>query len=85
LSLELLRELLRVHAQDERPITASHYAGRAGVPAIFAAGYFPELLEIEGDRGARGVLERHAADVALVEFDDGVIDLDTPEQLRHLH
>jgi molybdenum cofactor cytidylyltransferase len=84
LSTELLRELLRVHALGERPITASRYSGRAGVPAIFPARYFPELLQVEGDRGARGILERHAGDVASVEFSDGVIDLDTPEQLRDL-
>jgi molybdenum cofactor cytidylyltransferase len=84
LSADVLRELRRVHARGERPITASRYAGRAGVPAIFAAQYFPELLQVEGDRGARGVLERHADDVALIEFGDGVMDLDTPEQLGDL-
>jgi molybdenum cofactor cytidylyltransferase len=84
LSVELLRELLRVHALGNQPITASRYAGRAGVPAIFPARYFPELQRVEGDRGARGILELHAEDVALVEFGDGVIDLDTPEQLRDL-
>jgi molybdenum cofactor cytidylyltransferase len=84
LSADVLRELRRVHARGERPITASRYAGRAGVPAIFAAQYFPELLQVERDRGARGVLERHADDVALIEFGDGVMDLDTPEQLGDL-
>jgi molybdenum cofactor cytidylyltransferase len=84
LSVELLRELLRVHALGQRPITASHYSGRAGVPAIFWQGYFPELLQAEGDRGSRGILDRHVEDVTLVEFGDGAIDLDTPEQLRGL-
>jgi molybdenum cofactor cytidylyltransferase len=84
LSAALLREVLRVHARGERPITASLYARRAGVPAVFPAKYFPELLQVEGDRGARGILERHSGEVALVEFHDGVIDLDTPEQLRDL-
>jgi molybdenum cofactor cytidylyltransferase len=84
LSADVLRELRRVHGRGERPITASRYAGRAGVPAIFPAQYFAELLQVEGDRGARGVLERHADDVALIEFGDGVKDLDTPEQLSDL-
>ena len=84
LSAGFLNELRRVHELSEKPITAAHYAGRAGVPAIFTARFFPELLKVEGDRGARAILERHAAEVALVEFEDGVIDLDTPEQLRHL-
>jgi molybdenum cofactor cytidylyltransferase len=84
LSAELLRDLRSLHARGERPITASRYSGRAGVPAIFPSKYFSELSQVEGDRGARGVLERHSQDVVLIEFSDGVIDLDTPEQLREL-
>ena len=84
LTAEFLCELRHVHARGERPITASHYSGRAGVPAIFAAQYFPELLRAEGDRGARGILEQHPEDVTSVEFTAGVKDLDTPEQLREL-
>jgi molybdenum cofactor cytidylyltransferase len=84
LSAELLRDLRSLHARGERPITASRYSGRAGVPAIFPSKYFSELSQVEGDRGARGVLERHSEDVVLIEFSDGVIDLDTPEQLREL-
>jgi molybdenum cofactor cytidylyltransferase len=84
LGVDVLREVRRVHARGERPITACCYAGHAGVPAIFSSRYFPELLRVEGDRGARGVLERHDGDVAVVAFDGGVEDLDTPEQLGDL-
>lgn len=84
LSTDLLRDLARVHAAGERGITASFYAERTGVPAIFAAKYFPALMQVEGDRGARGLLERHADDVATIAFDEGVKDLDTPDQLREL-
>jgi molybdenum cofactor cytidylyltransferase len=84
LNAEVLRELRRVHARGARPITASRYSGRTGVPAIFSARYFPELLQVPGDRGARGILERYPGEVTLLEFEDGVKDLDTPEQLRDL-
>jgi molybdenum cofactor cytidylyltransferase len=84
LSAQLLRELLRAHSLGLRSITASRYAGRAGVPAIFSAHHFPELLRVEGDRGARGIIERHSDDVTIIEFEDGVKDLDTPEQLHDL-
>jgi molybdenum cofactor cytidylyltransferase len=84
LSGQLLRELRRAHTLGLRSITASRYAGRAGVPAIFSAQHFPELLQLEGDRGARGIIERHGDDVTIIEFEDGVKDLDTPEQLHHL-
>jgi molybdenum cofactor cytidylyltransferase len=82
LSTEFLRELLRVHRAQERPITASHYDGRLGVPAIFSAAFFPELCAVKGDKGARGVLESHTNEVTAIEFAIGTIDLDTPEQLQ---
>jgi molybdenum cofactor cytidylyltransferase len=84
LSTEFLRELLRVHLLREKPITAAHYDGRLGVPAIFSAAFFPRLCVVKGDRGARGVLESHAKEVTAMDFPAGAIDLDTPEQLEHL-
>ena len=82
LSVEILRELLLVHASGEKAITASRYAGRCGVPAIFSSVFFPQLLAVSGDRGAREILERHAGQLARVDFPQGELDLDTPEQLK---
>lgn len=84
LSVEFLCELLHVHRLHERPITAARYEGRLGVPAIFPAAFFPDLCEIKGDRGARGLLESHANEVTEIEFAAGAVDLDTPEQLKRL-
>jgi molybdenum cofactor cytidylyltransferase len=82
LDVEILRELLRVHGLGERPVTASRYGGRSGVPAVFSSAFFPELLNVSGDRGARRILDTNAGDVACVDFHEGELDLDTPEQLR---
>lgn len=84
LTAQFLREMRRAHAEGQRPIMASRYAGRAGVPAIFSSRYYSELQRAEGDRGARDVLQRYAADVELIDFVDGEKDLDTPEELREL-
>jgi len=80
LSAELLRGLLRIHGSDGS-ITATRYGGRLGVPAVFSSDFFPELLAVAGDRGAREILERHARQVRAVDFPGGELDLDTPEQL----
>lgn len=84
LTAQFLRELRRAHASSRAGIAASRYAGRAGVPAIFSSRYYPELREAGGDRGARDVLQRYAADVELIDFVDGDKDLDTPDELREL-
>ncbi len=66
---------------EEKRIAASTYAGRTGTPAIFPRKYFPELLALEGDSGARHLLQQHKQDVVEVPLKNGELDLDTPESL----
>ncbi|HLJ78247.1 MAG TPA: nucleotidyltransferase family protein [Acidobacteriaceae bacterium] len=82
LSVGHLRMLLDRHRQAGSLITASSYENRTGVPAVFPAELFPELLEIRGDRGARQIIERHRDAVQTVDWPDGTLDVDSPEQLR---
>ena len=57
-----------------------------GNPAVFAARYYPELLEIAGDRGAKGILRAHREDVLTIACAAGneLADCDTPEALAAL-
>src|SRR5438552_2545192 len=52
------------------PIVAPVYAGQRGNPVLFARAVFPELLAIQGDRGARVVLAANPARIRPVLFDD---------------
>lgn len=81
-SVEHLRRLLAEQDSREERITASGYAGRMGVPALFGRGFFAELLALEGDRGAREVIRRHAASVLTVPWPEGATDVDWPEDLE---
>jgi molybdenum cofactor cytidylyltransferase len=80
-----LRELLANHQAGHKAgeitITASVYARRAGVPAVFSSKVFPELLVSVGDRGARDVIQAHAAEVRSISWPAGAFDLDRPEDL----
>lgn len=69
-----LRALIALDA----PIVATGYAGIAGVPAIFAPRFIPDLLALHGDRGARAIIERHREEVGLVMFEDAAFDVDLP-------
>lgn len=82
LSADVLRQLLRLHGLAKYPITAARYSGRLGVPAVFSSIFFPDLLDVSGDRGARGILERNAVRVGTVDFLAGELDLDTPDDLE---
>lgn len=69
-----------------RAICVPTWERRRGNPVLFARRYFPEMRVIEGDTGARALLEKHAAAVCHVPMPDrGVtLDVDTPEALESL-
>jgi molybdenum cofactor cytidylyltransferase len=58
--------------------------GRRGHPVLFRASLFGAMAAIEGDRGARDLLDALNGELLLVETeDDGVLfDVDTPEALQ---
>ncbi len=69
-----------------RAICVPTWERRRGNPVLFARRYFPEMRVIEGDTGARALLEKHTAAVCHVPMPDrGVtLDVDTPEALESL-
>lgn len=81
LSVEHLGALLNRHREARALLTASGYEQRMGVPAVFAAELFAELLEVRGDRGARQVIERHADVAQVIPWPEGAVDIDSPEHL----
>lgn len=67
---------------DER-IVVPVYRGRRGHPVYFGSSYRHELLDLEGDAGARVILDRHSGAVLEVEVEDRgvVLDVDTETDL----
>jgi molybdenum cofactor cytidylyltransferase len=67
------------------PIVSASYRGVRGHPVLFARSVFPELSELQGDAGARLLIERSPARVSYVEIDSEMPrDVDTTEQLAAL-
>ena len=58
--------------------------GKRGNPVLFAARFFPEMCDVEGDVGARHLIGAYADLVREVEMpDDGVLlDIDSPSALE---
>ncbi|MDP6017147.1 MAG: hypothetical protein QGI32_13705, partial [Candidatus Latescibacteria bacterium] len=67
-------------------IVAPVSRGRRGNPVLFSHGFRQQLLALEGDRGAGGLLARYAASVVEVEVDDDGIftDVDTLQDYHKL-
>lgn len=78
-TIAALAEALRAGHEIVAPV----YRGRRGNPVGFSARYRDELLALEGDAGARRLLQTNPQHLHLLEVDDpGVAqDIDTPEDL----
>lgn len=67
-------------------LAAPSQNGRRGHPVGFASTYYAELVTLQGDFGARSLLERDKSNLVLTEIDNGGIhaDIDTPGDLQQL-
>ena len=65
---EVIRRMLIVFRDGQRPIVAPVYDGVRGNPVLFSSAVFSELITVEGDKGGRDVVMRSPDRVATVEF-----------------
>ena len=80
----VLSALIAAHRKTGREIVASSYGGTIGVPALFGKAFFTELLRLEGEAGAKQVIQRDLTQVHLLPFPQGEIDIDTPADFARL-
>ena len=77
--------IVEVWRKNTAKIVGAGHDGVRGNPNIFPARYFPELVELQGDRGGNQVIRRHEDDFLLVETPpEELFDCDTPEALQRL-
>jgi molybdenum cofactor cytidylyltransferase len=81
---EDLRRLVATWRRQPHCMVAAHYAGTAGVPAIFPREDFAALGALRGDAGARALLKRGGERLVRVPLQSAAIDIDTPEDLLKL-
>ncbi len=83
LTSEHLKKLNEKFINSRKPIVASSYSDTSGVPAIFEKSLFTEILSMSDEQGARKIIVAHPDKTINIEFKDGSVDLDTPEDYRH--
>jgi molybdenum cofactor cytidylyltransferase len=71
-------------ASGGEAIVVPTHDGRRGNPVLWPRSLFPELLGLDGDEGARGILGKHASRVRSVVIDapSVLVDIDTPDDLE---
>lgn len=79
LSNNVIDQLVAQFEHSAKPIVAARYADDTlGVPALFSRSLFADLCALQGDIGARQIIRNHPNLVAVVEFPEGALDIDTP-------
>ncbi len=78
-------QLIETALTEGRRIVASAYAQTVGPPAYFHRALFLELLTLEGDRGARSVIESYPKEgVAVPLPEESAADIDTADDLSSI-
>ena len=63
-------------------VIAARYGRILGAPMMFGRDWFPKLKTLEGDQGARSLVAKEAHGAEIIDWSEGAVDLDTPEDLK---
>ncbi|SMB99579.1 molybdenum cofactor cytidylyltransferase [Thermanaeromonas toyohensis ToBE] len=77
----VLQLLAEAYLKTGKKIVVPYYQGRRGNPVLLDRSLWREIFSLEGDKGARDLLNRYPEEVLPVQVDcAGVVeDIDTPE------
>lgn len=84
ISSSILNELITKQQKTTKQIVTCNYGESIGPPALFHKKYFRDLAKLNGDVGARNIIEQNIHDVATILFPEGKIDIDTEEDYEAL-
>ena len=65
-------------------ITSESEQGWLGVPVLFDAHYFDQLIKLQGKQGAKALLKKHPNQLISIGGGKTLIDMDTPEIYQRL-
>ena len=78
----VFNQLVQSYQETENIIIASAYADVVGVPALFDCVLFPELIQLECDRGAKALMRKYQDEVFSIAIPEAAIDIDTPQDYQ---
>ena len=80
LTSDHINSIIQKYRKTNSLLVASSYSNTIGVPALFSHQLFDEILKLSDEQGAKKIIQKHPAQT--VDFPDGNIDLDTPEDYK---
>ncbi|MCM4161123.1 nucleotidyltransferase family protein [Antarcticibacterium flavum] len=79
-----LEALIDLQLKENSDATFSEYAGDVGVPALFSGKVFPQLMKLQGDRGAKKLIGNKDFQFQTLRIPKANFDVDTPKDLELL-
>lgn len=77
-------QLIRKYSETKKPIVAGFYNETFGVPVLFDRELFPDLLNLEGDKGAKEIILNNLDFVEKLFLPEAEVDIDTKEDFERL-
>ena len=79
-----LQQLIRLWSDNPSKIIASAYSDTLGTPAIIPADFYPQLLALQGDTGAKSLLQKNITQLVSLSVPEAEFDIDTPADLQKI-
>lgn len=74
------KKIIENFKKNSPEIIAASYGNTLGVPALFSADLFSELLTLSGQKGAKAIISKYKDTLTELPFPAAHVDLDTPEE-----
>lgn len=84
ISSDLFQNLIKKQEETQQPIVACAYSDTFGVPMLLHRQFFPALLALQGDTGAKKIVLQNIDKLATFDFPLGHIDIDTSTDIQFL-
>ena len=84
ISEAVFNQLIEKYQDTNNKIIAAAYDDIVGVPALFNQTLFSELMDIEGDRGAKSLMGKYQDEVLTIPIPEAAIDIDTQDDYEKL-
>ncbi|MFT5863370.1 MAG: molybdenum cofactor cytidylyltransferase [Flavobacteriales bacterium] len=75
-----IRKYIKLHKEHPSKVIATAYGKGNGVPALFPNNHFSRLLQLQGDSGAKYLLETFTDKILVQLPQENLTDIDTKEE-----
>jgi molybdenum cofactor cytidylyltransferase len=83
--VDVIRALVESHGQNMQTILAPLVLeDRRANPVLFDCDTFPDLMQLTGDVGGRGIFDKHRVEYLPWHDDNLLLDVDKPEDYQRL-